>query len=73
MGKDEKKEQRERRRFFIVFAAFSVILFFLYYGKRVNKINTTMLAFSYKYGFISRGLIGTVYQFLDKVLPGNQM
>lgn len=73
MVKDEKKEQRERRRFFIVFAAFSVILFFLYYGKRVNKINTTMLAFSYKYGFISRGLIGTIYQFLDKILPGNQM
>lgn len=33
----------------------------------------TMMAFSYKYGFISRGLIGTIYQGLDKILPVNMM
>lgn len=68
-----KREKRECARFFCVFAAFSVVLFFMYYGERVNKINATMLAFSYKYGFISRGFIGSVYQLLDKILPGNQM
>lgn len=32
-----------------------------------------MLAFSYKYGFISRGLIGTIYAILDRILPFDMM
>lgn len=32
-----------------------------------------MLAFSYKYGFISRGLIGTIYAVLNRILPFDLM
>jgi hypothetical protein len=47
------------------------MLFFLSYSREnsVFGINTTMFAFSYKYGFISRGLVGSVYQLLDWLLP----
>lgn len=39
----------------------------------VKEINSTAMAFSYEYGFISRGLVGTMYQLLDKVVPVNMM
>jgi hypothetical protein len=37
----------------------------------VENYNTTVLAFSYKYGFISRGFIGSLYHMLDRMLPVN--
>lgn len=55
--------------FVFVWLIFLVALFLKGYGDKVNDINATMLAFSYEYGFISRGLIGTIYQLLDIVLP----
>lgn len=33
---------------------FVIILAIRFYGEQVNAINSTMLAFSYKYGFVSR-------------------
>lgn len=35
--------------------------------------NSTLYAFSYRYGFISRGLLGTVYQWFDQILPFHLM
>jgi hypothetical protein len=53
--------------------AFSYILILIlsqiYVTKYVNAINSTTMALSYEYGFISRGLIGTIYQLIDKFLP----
>lgn len=49
------------------------ILFIRFFDSEVNQINGTMLAFSYKYGFISRGLIGTIYGLLNKILPFDMM
>lgn len=46
-------------------------LFVTYYGQEVRRYNTTILAFNYTYGFISRGLLGTLYLCLDKLLPGD--
>ncbi len=40
-----------------------------YFQTVVGTYNTTVFAFSYKYGFISRGFMGTVLSLLDKVLP----
>ena len=59
--------------FSFVWVLFLVVLFLRSYGDKVNDINATMLAFSYKYGFISRGFIGSIYQVLDKVLPFDMM
>lgn len=39
----------------------------------MNRMDSTVLAFSYKYGFISRGLVGTFYQWLDEILPADLM
>ena len=54
-----------------VWLFFAFFLSFVYFNFRVNEINGTMMAFSYKYGFISRGLIGSIYQLVDKILPVN--
>lgn len=56
-------------KFGIFWAVFSIILLIKYYDAEVGLINTTMFAFSYKYGFVSRGLIGSIFQLLDHILP----
>lgn len=61
------------RRYMIVFFIFSFVAFLYAYDGKVENYNSTILAFSYKYGFISRGFIGTVYQCLDLILPTNLM
>lgn len=72
-GKKMKKLRKfkisSRQAFFFVWCCFAFALFFHYYEGRVHAINATMFAFSYKYGFISRGLIGTIYALIDKVTP----
>lgn len=57
--------------FMPICSLFLAVLAIRFYGEQVNAINSTMLAFSYKYGFISRGLIGSIYQVLDVLLPMN--
>lgn len=62
-------KERNLVKFGIVWMIFSAVLLLKFYDAEVGLINTTMFAFSYKYGFISRGLIGSVFQFIDYVLP----
>ncbi len=59
--------------FYVMWVVFALALFIRFYSGEVNGINATMFAFSYKYGFISRGLVGTFFQVLDKILPFNLM
>ena len=66
-------KEKKMNTFLIMWGCFFVVLFFRGYDATVNKINATMLAFSYDYGFISRGFIGSVYQLLDKILPWDMM
>lgn len=47
--------------------------FLLYYDQKMQTYNSTVLSFSYKHGFVSRGFIGTIYQLLDRVIPINLM
>lgn len=56
-------------RFSIAWVVFAFVLFFMYYDAKVEMINTTSMAFSYEYGFISRGLIGTIFYLIDKLVP----
>lgn len=67
------EKNRKIKEFVIAEVLFGALLFLRYYEAWVHRINGTMMAFSYKYGFISRGLIGTIYQGLDKILPVNMM
>lgn len=52
---------------------FALMLFVRFYDSFLSSYNSTILAFSYKYGFISRGLLGTIYQFVDAILPFDMM
>lgn len=62
-------KERKMTSFCSMWCILACILFATNYSARVNAINATMMSFSYKYGFISRGFIGTIYQFIANVVP----
>lgn len=68
-------DTREKRNiaFLFVMAIFAVICFVKYFDHSINAQDTTVFAFSYKYGFISRGLMGTLWLIMDYILPMNLM
>lgn len=43
------------------------------YQNVVRSYNTTLLALTYEYGFTSRSLLGTIYHFIDHILPIDMM
>ena len=71
MSQVPKKKQISRFMWLLILL--SCAIFFLDYDERVLPYNSTILAFSYKYGFISRGLAGTIYQWIDSILPVNMI
>ena len=68
-----EKDERNIKSFMFTMIIFSGILFARFFAEKVGSLNATMFAFTYKYGFISRGLLGTIYQLLDRILPVNMM
>lgn len=68
VGRTMKKEKISNK-FLLVMIGFTFGLFWYFFAGTTSNINTTMLAFNYKYGFISRGLLGTIYSVLDAILP----
>lgn len=74
MTKDCLNSRRKDNVIFIfAMAIFAAICFVNYFDYSINPQDTTVFAFSYKYGFISRGLMGTIWLILDKILPINLM
>lgn len=65
----EKEKLKSILQFIVIFALICFALFITYYGQEVRRYNTTILAFNYSYGFISRGLLGTLYLGLNELLP----
>ncbi len=63
---DDKK--RNNIIFGFLWAILAVGLFLTWYAHWCKTYNTSLLAISYKYGFTSRGLIGTIYQTLGSFL-----
>ena len=55
-------------RYVITWTMLMFVVFINYYDAWCKEYNTTLLALSYKYGFTSRGLLGTIYQGLGEVL-----
>lgn len=51
------------------FLFYAILLSHHFYDGNVNSYNTTVYAFSYKYGFMSRGLLGTMLRACNKVIP----
>lgn len=65
----EKEEKKRIRLYMVSLLLISFAAFAYSYRQILESYNSTVLAFSYEYGFISRGLIGTLYSGLDKILP----
>ncbi len=53
--------------------AFAILCFLKDFGSNMSHYNSTLYSFSYKYGFISRGFVGTCYQMLNKIVPFDLM
>ena len=66
-------KKKQISRFMWLLILLSCAIFFLDYDERVLPYNSTILAFTYKYGFISRGLAGTIYQWIDHIPPVNMI
>lgn len=69
LNKLEKKD----RLFLLAMLVFCALCTMYYFRAEMSEYNITLYVFSYKYGFISRGLVGTVWQWLDSVLPFDLM
>lgn len=69
MQEDGKMTKRERIQILFFMAIVIFLIFIRDRGALVNSYNTTLFALTYKYGFISRGLSGTLYWVLDQILP----
>ena len=61
----------DKKKIYICIAyLFASILYFgRYFEYFMTGYNTSLFVMSYKYGFISRGFIGSVWAFLDNILP----
>lgn len=62
-------KQKEIVRFMIMMAFVGFALFIASYHDIVRSYNSTLLALTYEYGFISRALLGTIYHLVDLILP----
>ncbi len=63
---DEKK--RNMFSFLVIWGIITIGLFMKTFDWIASSYNTSILAISYKYGFTSRGLIGTIYRFLGNLV-----
>ncbi len=68
-----RKKKEGNIIFLLTLALFAVLCFFKDFGSGMSHYNSTLYSFSYKYGFISRGFVGTCYQLLDKIMPFDLM
>ncbi len=66
MMKNEKKQECIFVIAYLVLMGFYFARYFEYY---MTGYNTTLFAMSYRYGFISRGLLGTYWLTMDRLLP----
>lgn len=71
--KETEKSKRENRLFILALLLFTVILVYRYFSRHMTEFNTTIYAFKYSYGFISRALLGSIWALLDRVIPMEMM
>ena len=64
----EDTKKRNNIIFGFMWAILTIGLFLTWYANWCKTYNTSLLAISYKYGFTSRGRIGTIYQTLGPIL-----
>ncbi len=69
----EEFVKNSNKIFLIVMAIFMALMAYRFFIRELSSFNVTLYAFNYSYGFMSRGLIGTLWQGIDYILPGSQM
>ncbi len=72
-GKKMRAEDRKEKTFWSLLLLLAAANFFRFFEKTITEYNTTLFAMSYRYGFISRGMLGTVWAGLDRLLPWDLM
>ena len=60
---------RNNRIYLYCVMAYMVLSVFIYWDRTLDIMNTTVFAFSYQYGFMPRGVLGTVLWLYDSVVP----
>lgn len=66
-------KQKEIIKYMTMMIFLGAVVFICNYQNVVRSYNSTLLALSYKYGFTSRSLLGTIYHIIDSILPQNMM
>ncbi|MCR5545822.1 MAG: hypothetical protein K6F30_05015 [Lachnospiraceae bacterium] len=61
--------KKKVNKFIVGLSFFYLAVFFLTYDAKLTIYNSTLLSFSYKYGFIPRAFVGTIYEGLNWILP----
>lgn len=56
---------KKNRLYFGGIVMYMILSVFVYWDRELDIMNTTVFAFNYKYGFMSRGVLGEFLQFLD--------
>ena len=64
-----EQTKKKQIQFMLIAFVLTGLLFIANYAGIVNKYNATILSLNYNYGFICRGFIGTIYHFLDVIIP----
>lgn len=64
-----KSSKKNHMTFFLALFCFAIACFVRHFKSQMTFYNTTLFALSYDYGFISRGLLGSFWKFLDDILP----
>lgn len=66
-------KERKIPQFLMVWGILAIVIWQKCYAAEVEIINTTSLAFTYEYGFISRGLIGSIYMLVGDIFSINMI
>ena len=70
---DSMTIKKKDRLFWVLLSFFAVASILRFFERTITEYNTTLFAMSYKYGFISRGFLGTVWDGLDYIIPWDLM
>ena len=68
-----EKENGSNAVFFGLLALFAAVCWICYFDHSINPQDTTAFAFSYRYGFISRGFMGTMLELAGKLVGKDLM
>ena len=71
--KMERIKKSEISRFIIMLTILDIVLFVTNFKGKFRSYNSTMLALTYRNGFTSRSLLGTIYHAIDKITPFNMI